>query len=70
MEENRHTYIQGFGGNISVSLLETPRRRWEGNITIDLKEIGRDKVVWVNVDQERNDRHVFKKVTNLSVPLS
>jgi len=53
-----------------VSLLETPRRRWEGNITIDLKEIGRDKVVWVNVDQERNDRHVFKKVTNLSVPLS
>ena len=53
-----------------MSLLERPRRRWEDNITIDLKEIGRDNVLCVNVDQERNDRHVVNTVINLAVPLS
>jgi hypothetical protein len=48
-----------------LTLLERPRRRGEDNITIDLKEIGRDNVLWVNVDQERNDRHVVN-----TVPLS
>jgi hypothetical protein len=52
-----------------MSLLERPRRRWEDNITIDLKEPGRDNVVWVNVDQERNDRHVVNTAINLPVPL-
>jgi hypothetical protein len=52
-----------------MSLLERPRRRWEDNITIDLKDMGRDNVVWVNVDQERNERHVANTVINFPVPL-
>jgi len=46
-----------------MSLLERPRRRWEDNITIDLKEIGRDNVVWVNVDQERTGMLSTRKLT-------
>jgi len=53
-----------------MSSLERPRRRWEDNITIDLKEIGRDNVLWANVDQDMNDRHVVNTVINLPVPLS
>jgi len=31
-----------------------PRRRWEDNIRMDLREIGREGVDWINVAQDRD----------------
>jgi hypothetical protein len=31
-----------------------PRRRWENNINMDIKEIGWEGVSWINVAQDRN----------------
>jgi hypothetical protein len=35
-------------------LLGRPRRRWEGNIKLDLKEIGINTRNWVDPAQDRN----------------
>ena len=34
--------------------LGRPRRRWEGNIRIDLKEIGINKRIWIDSAQDRD----------------
>ena len=36
------------------SLLARPRRRWEDNITMNLKEIGINTRNWVDLAQDRN----------------
>jgi hypothetical protein len=36
-----------------------PRRRWEDNIKMDLREIGIDVVNWVRLVQDRVQRRVF-----------
>ena len=33
--------------------LRRPRRRWEGNIRMDFKEIGNNTRNWVNLTQDR-----------------
>jgi hypothetical protein len=49
--------------------LGRPRRRWEDNIEMDLREIGFGDVDWINFAQDR-DRWwaVVNTVTNLRVP--
>jgi hypothetical protein len=34
-------------------LLERPRRRWEDNIKMDLRDIGIDEANWIQLDQDR-----------------
>jgi hypothetical protein len=34
--------------------LERQRRRWMDNIKIDLREIGRDGMEWINLSQDRD----------------
>jgi hypothetical protein len=34
--------------------LRRPRRRWEANITMDLREIGWEDVKWMHLAQDRN----------------
>jgi hypothetical protein len=34
--------------------METPRNRWEDNIKIDLQEVGRGGMDWIEMDQERD----------------
>jgi hypothetical protein len=34
--------------------LERPRRRWEDNIIMDLREIGWEGVGWIDVTQNKN----------------
>jgi hypothetical protein len=34
--------------------LARPRRRWENNVKIDLREIGRDGMGWTNAAQYRD----------------
>jgi hypothetical protein len=38
-----------------IKLLGRPRRRWEDNIRMDLKEIGWDGAYWINLAKERNE---------------
>ena len=54
MEEGRRAFKMLTGKSTGKRPLERPRRRWEGNIRIDLKEIGVDMRNWVNSAQDRN----------------
>jgi len=48
--------------------LGKPRRRWEGNIRMDLSEIGWKGVDWVHLAQDRDQwRAVVNMVMNLRV---
>jgi hypothetical protein len=49
--------------------LGRPRRRWEDNITIDLREIGLGGMDWIDLAQNRDQWRVFvNTVKNLRVP--
>jgi hypothetical protein len=46
-----------------------PRRRWEDNIKMDVREIGWGGVEWINLDQDGDQwRAVVNTVMNLRVP--
>jgi hypothetical protein len=46
-----------------------PRRRWEGNIKIDLQEVGCLCVNWIDLAQDRDRlRGLVNEVMNLWVP--
>jgi hypothetical protein len=46
-----------------------PRRRWEDNIKMDLREIGIDGTNWIRLAQDRVQRRYFANtVMNLRVP--
>jgi hypothetical protein len=49
--------------------LGRPRRRWENNIKMDLREIGFRDVDWIHLDQDRERwRALVNTVMNLRVP--
>jgi hypothetical protein len=49
--------------------LGRPRRRWEGNIKMDLQEVECEGVDWIDVAQDRDRWRVFvNDVMNLRVP--
>jgi hypothetical protein len=49
--------------------LGRPRRRWVDNIKMDLGEIGRDGVDWIDMAQDRDQwRALVNTVMNLRVP--
>jgi hypothetical protein len=49
--------------------LGRPRRRWEDNIKMDLREIGIDGANWIQLAQDRVRRRAFMStVMNLQVP--
>jgi hypothetical protein len=49
--------------------LGRPRRRWVDNITMDLREIGRNGVDWVDLAQDRDHwRALVNTVMNIRVP--
>ena len=62
--------IQGFDGGIwGKEPLGKPRRRWEGNIKMDLQEVGCGSMDWIYLDQDR-DRWwtLVNAIMNLRVP--
>jgi hypothetical protein len=49
--------------------LERPRRRWEDNIKIDLREVGWGGMDWINLAEDRDRwRALVNAVMNLRVP--
>jgi hypothetical protein len=51
------------------SPLVRPRRRWVGNIKLDLREIGWDGIDWIDVVQDRDQWTALVNTgTNLRVP--
>jgi len=49
--------------------LERPRRRWEDNIKLDLREIGIDGANWIRLAEDRVHLRTFvNTVMNLRIP--
>ena len=48
--------------------LEIPRRKWEGNIKMELQEVGCGGVDWIELAQGRNSRRALvSAVMNIRV---
>jgi hypothetical protein len=59
----------GRGEVFTGFLLGRPRRRWEDNIKMDLREIGIDGANWIRLAQDRVQWWAFvNTVMNLRVP--
>jgi hypothetical protein len=67
--ENRNAYKILVGMAEGKRPLGRPRRRWVYNIKMDLREIGRDGVDWIDMAQDRDQwRALVNMVLNLWVP--
>jgi hypothetical protein len=53
MEEGRGVYRLLVGSSEGTRPLGRPRRRWEDNINIDLRETGIDGANWIQLAQDR-----------------
>jgi hypothetical protein len=62
--------LEGFGWEARRKRpLGRPRRRWEDNIKMDLREIGIDVANWIQLTQDRVQwRACVNMVMNLRVP--
>ncbi|KAJ4425477.1 hypothetical protein ANN_28093 [Periplaneta americana] len=54
MGESRNAYRVLFGRPEGKRPLGRPRRRWEDNIKMDLREVGYDDRDWINLAQDRD----------------
>jgi hypothetical protein len=69
MGEGRGVYGVLVGRPESKRPLERPRRKWEDNNKIDVKEIGVDGANWIRLAQDRVQWWAFvNTVMNLRVP--
>jgi hypothetical protein len=69
MREGRGVYRVLVGRPEGKRSLEIPRRRWEENIKIDVREIGIDGTYWIQLVQDRVQWRAFvNTVMNLQVP--
>jgi hypothetical protein len=69
MGERRGAYRALVGKPKGRRPLGRPRRRWEDNIKIDLREVGWGGMDWINLAQDRDRwRALVNAVMNLRVP--
>jgi hypothetical protein len=69
MGERRGAYRALVGKLEGKRPLERPRRRWEDNIKMDLREVGWGGMDWINLAQDRERwRALVNAVMNLRVP--
>ena len=69
MEEGRGVHKVLVGKPEGKRPLGRPRRRWEGNIKMDLKEMGRGCGDWMGLAQDRDRwRALVSTVMNFGVP--
>jgi hypothetical protein len=69
MGEGRDVYRVLVGMPEGKRQLGRPRRRWEDNIKMDLREIGIDEANWIHLAQDRVQWRAFVSTAmNLQVP--
>ena len=69
MEQSRNAYRVLVGKPEGKRPLGRPRRRWEGNIKMDLREVGCDPGEWIDLAEDRETwRANVRAVMNLRVP--
>ena len=69
MEQFRKAYRILVGKPESKRPLGRPRRRWEDNIKIELREVGCDPRDWIDLAGDRDQcRASVRAVMNLRVP--
>jgi hypothetical protein len=61
MEERRGVYRVLIGGSESKRPLGRPRRRWEDNIKMDLREKGINGANWIRLARDRVQCRAFVK---------
>jgi len=66
----RNAYKTSVGKLEGKRPLRRPRRRWEDNIRMYLREIGLEGVDWIRLAQDGDQwRALVNTVTNLRIPL-
>jgi hypothetical protein len=69
VEETGNVYKVMVGKPEGKGPFGRPRHRWEGNIRMDLREIGWESVNWFHLSQDRDQwLAVLNMVMNLWVP--
>ena len=69
MEQSRNAYRVLVGKPEGKRPLGRPRRRWEDNIKMDLREVGCDLGNWMALAEDRDQwRAYVREVMNLRVP--
>jgi hypothetical protein len=69
MGQGRGVYRVLVGKTEGMRPLGRPRRRWEDNIRMDLREVGCDSVDWMELAQDRDRWHaLLSAMMNLLVP--
>lgn len=69
IEEERNACGALLGKSEVKKSLGRPRRRWENNITMDLRETGWDDMEWIHLAEDRDQWKELKNTTmNLRVP--
>jgi hypothetical protein len=69
MEEERGVYRVLVGKPEGKRPLGRPRRRWEDNIKMDIREVGGGRGDWMELAQDRDRwRALVSTVKNLRVP--
>ena len=69
MEQSINAYRVLVGKPEGKRPLGSPRRRWENNIKIDLREAGCDSGEWIDLAEDRDQwRAYVRAVMNLRVP--
>jgi hypothetical protein len=69
MGESRSTYRALVGKPVGRRPLGRPRRRWEDNIKMDLREAEWGGMDWINLAQDRDRwRALVNAVMNIRVP--
>jgi hypothetical protein len=69
MGEKRGVYRVLVGRSEGKRPLGRPRRRWEDDIKMDLREIGIDRANWISLAEDRVQWRAFvNTVMNLRVP--
>jgi hypothetical protein len=69
MEEKMTAYRILVGKAEGKRPLGRPRRRWVVSIKMDLREVGRRGIYWIDLDQDRDQwRALVNTVMNLRVP--
>jgi hypothetical protein len=69
MGKKRNPYRILVGDPAGKRALGRPRRRWENNIKMNLREIGRCGVDWIDLAQDRDQwMALVNKAINFRVP--